>query len=148
MEKNLSRYFFWIQYLSLICQRQMAHQSCIGNFCVFKKGVVMAKNEVIFRSDQYYQGILQLRPRNKEIIDFAIAEIKRNKQGELSKLVETKSGFDLYLTSNVFLITLGAKLKKKFRGTLKKSRMLYGKNRMTSREVYRVTLCFRLQDDK
>lgn len=104
------------------------------------------KKEIIFRSDQYYQGILQLRPHNKQLLEFALAEIKRHPQGELSKLKETKNGFDLYLTSNIFLIALGTKLRKRFPGILKKSRALYGKHRMTSREIYRVTLCFRLQE--
>ena len=101
--------------------------------------------EIIFRSDQYYQGILQLRPANKEILFFAVDEIKSSGSCELSKLIETKTGYDLYLTSQRFLQALGIKIKKKFpQGTLKKSKSIYGKNRMTSREVYRVTVCFRL----
>jgi len=104
------------------------------------------KREIIYRSDQYYQGILQLRPRNKQLLNFALEEIKRHPQGELSKLVETNTGYDLYLTSNIFLIALGARLRKKFPGTLKKSRTLYGKHKMTSREIYRVTICFRMEE--
>lgn len=106
------------------------------------------KKEIIYRSDQYYQGILQLRPRERPLLDFALQEIKRHPQGELSKLVETNSGYDLYLTSNIFLIALGAKLRKRFPGILKKSRTLYGKHKMTSREIYRVTICFRLDEEQ
>ena len=103
------------------------------------------KNEIIYRSDQYYQGILQLRPRARPLLEFVLKEIKRHPQGELSKLVETKAGYDLYLTSNIFLIALGAKIRRRFPGILKKSRQLYGRHKMTSREIYRVTICFRLK---
>src|SRR3989344_3101717 len=103
------------------------------------------KHELIFRTDQYYQGILQIRPRNKEVLDFSISEIKKSKSCELSKLIETKPGYDLYLTSQRSLQALGIKLKRKFpSGILKKSKSIFGKSRMTSREVYRVTVCFRL----
>ncbi|HLC58008.1 MAG TPA: NMD3-related protein [Candidatus Nanoarchaeia archaeon] len=103
------------------------------------------KKAIIFRPDQYYQGILQLRPINKKLLDFSIQEIKQSKYCELSKMLETKFGYDLYLTSNKFLQVLGSRLKNKFRGKLIKSRTLFGRNRMTSRDVYRMTICFRME---
>jgi|SRR3989344_3632137 len=103
------------------------------------------KKEIIFRSDQYYQGILQIRPCNKDVLDFAAEQIKHSKYCELSKLIITKFGYDLYVTSNKFLQVLGNRISNNFKGKIIKSRTLYGKNRMTSREVFRMTICFRVK---
>ncbi len=108
----------------------------------------MAGKEIIYRSDQYFQGILQIRPINKKVLDFSTEQIKASKYCELSKLIENKFGYDLYVTSNKFLQVLGSRLKHRFKeGKIIKSRTLYGKNKMTSREVFRMTICFRLDPD-
>lgn len=92
----------------------------------------------------YYQGILQLRNPNKEVLNFIKNQFKNNKKAWIAKQVKQKTGVDLYISSNKFLLALGKKLKKSFKGELKTSRKLHSKNRLTSRNVYRVTVLFRV----
>ena len=104
----------------------------------------MKNRELIYREDLYFQGVLQIRPSNIEVLNFAINQIKKSKSCELTKIVEKKEGFDLYLTSQKFVQNLGNRLRKSFKGTIKKSKTIYGRNKLTSKDVYRVTVCFRL----
>ena len=91
----------------------------------------------------YYQSILQLRPCKEEVINFVINQIKKNNI-QIGKKVELKEGLDLYLSSNKFTLALGKKLKKSFKGSLKISKKLFTRDRLTSKKVYRITVCFRL----
>ena len=92
----------------------------------------------------YFEGILQLRNTNKEVVDFVRKSVDERKDAFISKEKEIKNGIDFYLTSQRFLRALGKKLKNKFNGELKESRKLHTRNRLTSRDVYRVTVLFRL----
>ncbi|MBW2989566.1 60S ribosomal export protein NMD3 [Candidatus Woesearchaeota archaeon] len=94
---------------------------------------------------EYYEGILQLRNPNIEAINFIINQFKNNPKVWIAKQKKVKTGIDLYISSNRFLMSLGKKLKRSFKGELKLSRKLITKNRMTSKNVYRVTILFRLQ---
>ena len=64
----------------------------------------------------------------------------------ITKEVSLKTGVDLYLTSSSFAKSIGERLKRKFRGKITLSRSLYGYNREKSKEVYRLTVCFRLNE--
>ena len=94
---------------------------------------------------QYFEGILQLRNPNEEVLNFISNQFKRNEKVWIAKQERLKTGIDLYISSNKFLLALGKKLKKSFKGELKTSRKLHTKNRLTSKNVYRVTVLFRLQ---
>ena len=97
--------------------------------------------------DGYFEAILQIRPYDKEVIDYIINEIKKKDKVLLSKLVELKTGMDLYITSYRFAVSLGKEIKKRFPGELKISKLLFSQNRQTSKPVYRVTVLFRLKDN-
>ena len=94
---------------------------------------------------QYYEGILQLRNPNEEALNFIRNQFKNNKKAWISKQEKLKTGIDYYISSNSFLMALGKKLKKSFKGDLKISRRLHTQNRLTSKHVYRVTVCFKLE---
>ena len=47
------------------------------------------------------------------------------------------------ISSNKFARALGKKMKKSFKGVLKESKKLFGRDKMKSRDLYRVTVCFR-----
>ena len=96
------------------------------------------------KNPQYFEGILQLRNPNEEVLNFIRNQFKNNKKAWIAKEEGLKTGIDLYVSSNKFLLSLGKKLKKSFKGELKTSRKLYSKNRLTSKNVYRVTVLFRL----
>lgn len=94
----------------------------------------------------YFQGILQLRNHNKEVIEFIKNQIKKAGREDvyISKTVKVPGGIDLYLTSNKFLRSLGKKLKIVFNGELKESEKLFSRDRQTTKNIYRLNVLFRL----
>lgn len=96
----------------------------------------------------YFEGILQLRNTNEEVLDFVLKTVKNRDISLISKSVKVKNGIDLYLTSQKYLQTLGKKLKKHFHGELKISSKLFTRNRLTQKNVYRVNLLFRMPNFK
>ena len=100
---------------------------------------------IVFRDDNYFEAIIQLRPYNDEVFSFIESQIlKRKDHVEITKLVEQKTGVDVYLTSQRFARGLGSKLKRRFRGgVLKMTRKLHTRDKQRSRNVYRVTVLFR-----
>lgn len=95
----------------------------------------------------YYQGILQLRDVNDEIISFVHNQLKKRSDVAVTKTVKLPNGFDLYITSQKFIRILGKKLKDSFGGELKISSKLHTKNRQ-GKELYRVNVLFRLSKHK
>lgn len=92
----------------------------------------------------YYEGILQLRNLNKEVVEFIKNQIKKRADVFITKEKKVNNGIDFYITSQRYLQTLGKKLKKHFSGELKISSRLHTKNRQTSKNIYRVNVLFRL----
>ncbi len=100
---------------------------------------------MIYTKSQSYQGILQVRPAEKGVLDYVYNELRRVGNVFITREVIKKYGIDIYLTNKFFLIQLGRKLKQRFPGDIKRSRSLYGTNKMNSKLVYRTTICFRLK---
>lgn len=98
------------------------------------------------RHANYYEAILQLRPYNKKLVDFIVKKIIERKNVYIVKEVHLKTGIDLYLTDQRFARALGKQLKRHFKGKLILSRKLHTRDRQTSRNIYRVTVCFRLDE--
>jgi len=86
----------------------------------------------------YFEGTLQLRNPTQEIVDFV-----ENSGAQISKVEELKNGLDLYFVSQRALRSLGKDLGRRFSGELKTSNRLFTRNRLTGKEVYRVTVLFR-----
>ncbi len=95
-------------------------------------------------NDQYFEAILQLRPARQDVIDFILHAIEANKKVWISKTVDHKTGIDLYLSSNIFAKYIGQKLKKRFKGTLHYSSTVHTTDKMTSKQLFRVTVLYRL----
>lgn len=92
----------------------------------------------------YFQGILQLRDVNEEVISFVRNQIKKRKdEVAITKTVNLPNGFDLYMTSQKFIRILGKKLKENFGGELKISSKLHTRSRQ-GKDLYRVNVMFRL----
>jgi len=96
------------------------------------------------RTPQYFEGTLQLRNPNEEALNFIRNQFKNNPQVWIAKEKKEKTGSDYYISSNKFLLQLGKKLKKSFKGELTISRRIHTTSRITSKFVYRVTVLFRL----
>ncbi len=98
---------------------------------------------MILPRPNYYQGILQLRDVNDEVIDFVKQQVKKRENVLITKAIRLPNGVDYYLTSQKFLTSLGKKLRESFGGELKISSKLHTRNRQ-GRDLYRVTVLFRL----
>ena len=96
-----------------------------------------------FHAD-YYQAIIQLRPADPEVIRFLENSIANNGAVWIAKKIRLKTGIDYYISSNKFARSLGKKMKKSFKGVLKESTKLYSRDKHTSKDLHRVTICFRL----
>tara|TARA_Y100000310_G_scaffold281258_1_gene301610 strand:- start:6603 stop:7070 length:468 start_codon:yes stop_codon:yes gene_type:complete len=101
------------------------------------------KKFVFFMHSQYFEGILQLRNSGQEVEDFVLDRIDNRKNVTIAKVLKQKNGYDYYLSSQKFLQILGKQLQQKFGGELKVSTKLHTRNRVTSKEVHRVTVLFR-----
>ncbi len=97
---------------------------------------------------EYYEAIMQLRPNNEELIKFVLSKIKERKNVFISKSIKLKAGVDIYLSDQRFARALGKKLKRSFKGKLILSRKLHTRDRQSSKDIYRVTVCFRLSEEK
>ena len=95
----------------------------------------------------YYEGILQLRDVNNVVVDYCLSDVKRYKEKGVffTKVDEVKNGLDLYCSSKRYIISLGNKLKKKFKGEVKTSKSLFSRDRQRSKDVYRINVLFRLK---
>ena len=95
----------------------------------------------------YYQGILQLRDVNEEILSFVRNQIKKREDATVTKTVKFDNGVDLYITSQKFIRMLGKKLKESFGGELKISSKLHTKSRQ-GKDLFRVNVLFKLSKYK
>lgn len=91
--------------------------------------------------DEYFQGILQLRNPNDEVIRF----IEKHKR-YISKKIRQGDGFDYFFISNKLLRHLAKELKQNFGGILKESPRLFSRDRQTQKPIYRMNILFRLFD--
>ncbi|RLE39194.1 hypothetical protein DRJ17_01570 [Candidatus Woesearchaeota archaeon] len=97
------------------------------------------------KGTQYYEGVLQLRDIDEEVYTYVKQQLnKAGKRGVfVTKELKVKNGYDFYVTNQNFLKKFGVKLKKRFKGEVKVSVKLYGRNKLTSKNLYRVTVLFR-----
>jgi len=95
----------------------------------------------------YYQGILQLRDINDEILNFVRNQIKKRGDASITKTMKFDNGVDFYITSQKFIRILGKKLKDSFGGELKISSKLHTKSRH-GKDLYRVNVLFKLSKYK
>ncbi|MBW2986199.1 hypothetical protein KY333_02400 [Candidatus Woesearchaeota archaeon] len=95
------------------------------------------------KGPKYFEGKLQLRNPTPEVINFVMKKIKQDKHVWIAKTEKVRNGIDLWLSSNKFLQDIGAKLKKRFTGVLKKSKKLHTQHKITSKLLYRGTVMFR-----
>ena len=100
----------------------------------------------LFRTD-YYQGILQLRDVNDEILNFVFNQIKKRNDVTITKTVKFSNGLDLYITSQKYIRVLGKKLKDSFGGELKISSKLHTRNKQ-GKDLYRVNVLFKFSKYK
>ncbi len=98
--------------------------------------------KVYLQRANYFQGILQLRDVNEEIVSFVHNQMKKRGDVAVTKTVKFSNGFDLYITSQKFIRIIGKKLKESFGGELKVSAKLHTRNKQ-GKDLYRVNVFFK-----
>ncbi len=91
----------------------------------------------------YFEGILQIRGGNDELIEWIQARVKEDDKAAITKIKDVRGGLDLYVTDQHYLQNLGRKLQENFAGVMKISQRIFTTDKMTSKHVYRVTVLFR-----
>ncbi len=92
---------------------------------------------------QYFEGVLQLRNPNKEVIRFIKNQLHKANEF-IAKEKKIKDGYDYYISSQKFLRNLGKKIQQSFRGELKVNYRLYSRDRQTSKEIHRINVFFKV----
>ncbi len=98
----------------------------------------------MIHNKNYFEGILQLRNIGNEVVEFALKEIEKNENTYVANTKKVTNGIDIYISPQKFLRSLGNKLQNRFGGQLIVSTKLHTRNKVTSRDVYRVNMLFRL----
>jgi NMD protein affecting ribosome stability and mRNA decay len=96
------------------------------------------------RPKDYFEGILQIRYGNPELLKWVHARIKADGRALVAKEKKVTNGVDVYISSQHYLQNLGRQIKKRFIGILKVSRRLHTTDKMTSKLLYRVTVLFKV----
>lgn len=94
---------------------------------------------------EYYEAILQLRPRNHAVEEFIVRRIDERNDAQITRVNQLKTGIDFYISNQKYARALGALLKRKFDGKLTISRKIFGRNRQSSKLLYRATVLFRVE---
>ena len=94
------------------------------------------------RNTQYYEAILQIRPKSGEMLKFIKENIKFKKNVFITKEESLKFGYNIYLTSQAYAKNLASLLKKKFDVEIKITYTLFG--RKEGKDVYRSTILIRI----
>jgi NMD protein affecting ribosome stability and mRNA decay len=104
----------------------------------------MEKTKTMFHN-KYFQGILQLRDHDKELVEYIQNIIDKEGRNDiyLSRIIKVRGGTDLYLTSNKFLRKLGKRLLREIEGELKESEKLFTRDKQTGKNIYRLNVLFR-----
>ncbi|MEK6943042.1 MAG: NMD3-related protein [Nanoarchaeota archaeon] len=102
----------------------------------------MEKKKFTLARPNYFQGILQLRDINEEIMAFVSNQVAKREDVFVTKTVKLENGFDLYISSQQFIRAIGKKLKESFGGQLNITSQLHTKRQ--GKDLYRVNALFRL----
>ncbi len=95
----------------------------------------------------YFEGIIQLRGNDEEKLSNTVEEILKIYEKSsfgIQRIEHVRGGVDLYSTNNRMSQRVGTFLYKKYGGEYKESKKLFSLNKQTSKEIYRVSILYRL----
>jgi len=96
------------------------------------------------KGSNYFEAIIQIRPKNKDLLKFIKNDVEADGKTFISMEEEKKFGYDLHITSKNYLQSILPKIKKEFKAETKISATLFGKK--DGKDIYRVTLLVRLKE--
>jgi NMD protein affecting ribosome stability and mRNA decay len=94
---------------------------------------------------KYFEGVLQVRNMNEEILDFIKKDLtkQRSKGVHINKEVDidgTGMNMDYYCTNKKYMKVIGEKLRKEFGAIVKQNAQLFSIDWETSKNVYRLNI--------
>jgi len=95
------------------------------------------------KHSEYFEGILQIRHGNQELIDWILKKVQEDGKAKVTKAKKVRNGVDLYVTDQHYLQSLGKKIKQNFIGIYKVSTRLHTTDKMTSKLLYRISVLFK-----
>lgn len=99
------------------------------------------------RHKDYYEAILQLRPAKEEYLAVVRSSIRNRPNATIAKEESLKTGKNFFISDKTCAVQIGRQLKKQFHGTLKISTTLFSQDRQTGKEVHRVTVLYRENEE-
>lgn len=90
----------------------------------------------------YFEAIIQLRNTEQHVIDF-VFHAADEKHVHVSKVKWMKNGVDLFVSDRKFAQHVGKTLQQTFGGMLKTSAAIFTRDRMSGKDVHRVTVLFK-----
>ena len=94
------------------------------------------------RRREYFEGDVQLRNVEQEVIDFSIKWLE-HKKVDIPKMLWHKNGADIYVSDRRAAKKLGLELQEKFGGMIKLTATLFTFDNQSAKDVYRVTMLFK-----
>ncbi len=94
------------------------------------------------RSGGYFEAVLQLRNVAQDVVDFVLSSVEEHK-AFISKKEWLDHGVDLYMSDKKVTQKMGRLLQQKFGGMVKTSAKIFTRDRLTLKDVYRVTVLFK-----
>ncbi|MBI5065654.1 hypothetical protein HZA97_05440 [Candidatus Woesearchaeota archaeon] len=90
---------------------------------------------------EYFEGILQLRNYDQELLEYVLNAIEKDRRAVVTKTIKVnKNCVDLYLTSQKYLRILGSRLRQNFCGVFKETATLHTQKK--GKDLYRITILF------
>lgn len=108
-----------------------------------KKKFVNSKKE---KHAEYFEGQLQMRGINKEILDYVHKRILNEGEQVPTVIEHGRGDLDYNISSRRLIHKIGIELKNKFGGTVKESAQLFSRNHLTSKNVYRLNVLYKTHD--
>lgn len=95
---------------------------------------------------EYFEGQLQMRGINKEVLDYVQKRITNEGEQVPTVVTHSKNDLDYYVSSRRLIHKIGVELKAKYGGFVKESAQLFSRNHMTSKNVYRLNVFYKMHD--
>lgn len=97
------------------------------------------------KDSQYFEGILQFRGDNKEIIDFIKSDLKKHesKGVHCNNIIRIKQGYDFYITNKKYINRLGQRLVEQFGGECQANEQLFSRDKLRSKDLFRINMHYK-----
>lgn len=95
---------------------------------------------------EYFEGQLQMRNINKEILDYINRKILKAGETVPTVVHHSKKDLDYFVSSKKLIHQLGKELRDKFGGFVKESAQLFTRDHQTSKNLYRLNVFYKTHD--